>query len=446
MAKSKMTPKDAKMRDVVRDKDAKTKDAVKDYDAKTKEDHHAKVMDWSKRLWSAISNEGTYREGHEKFFKEFNELRDEAQAMDITTVTMANHVAPIYDHIASQTYTTHIHYKPLITAVANYCNGKPVADWKGPPDQYSRSPSPHVPASRPQSAGPSKKKAQPRISDEFVRSDQDDSEGESVKPLEGDSVKPRKAASDTLPSTEGMELHATKCSKCALRKHGGCHVNPKASKKAATACFECNHWKQKCSHAPTRTKKGEDEEEAPPKESKRRRKPTQVPPGQPGQFIGECRSTCSDIVYIFSLAESFAPEIMKKLENYESGRSLLLEKMEGLSQDIARLTTENRSTREWLMNRLQLVWESAEQRDETTSEALKNIWEFAGEITRHIGLREFGEKLEALHKLPPMVDSRQTTLPFALSSTHPSQALSSKKRTTAQVDDGTVAKRRKLGE
>ena len=230
-----MTPKDAKMRDVVRDKDAKTKDAVKDYDAKTKEDHHAKVMDWSKRLWSAISNEGTYREGHEKFFKEFNELRDEAQAMDITTVTMANHVAPIYDHIASQTYTTHIHYKPLITAVANYCNGKPVADWKGPPDQYSRSPSPHVPASRPQSAGPSKKKAQPRISDEFVRSDQDDSEGESVKPLEGDSVKPRKAASDTLPSTEGMELHATKCSKCALRKHGGCHVNPKASKKAATA-------------------------------------------------------------------------------------------------------------------------------------------------------------------------------------------------------------------
>ena len=137
---------------------------------------------------------------------------------------------------------------------------------------------------------------------------------------------------------------------------------------------------------------------------------------------------------------------MKKLENYESGRSLLLEKMEGLSQDIARLTTENRSTREWLMNRLQLVWESAEQRDETTSEALKNIWEFAGEITRHIGLREFGEKLEALHKLPPMVDSRQTTLPFAPSSTHPSQALSPKKRTTAQVDDGTVAKRRKLGE
>ena len=85
----------------------------------TPKDYDAKVIDWAKRLWSAISNEVKYREVHKDFFKEFNKLRDEAQAMDVTKVTMLNHVAPIYDHIASQGYTALIHYQPLREAVAN---------------------------------------------------------------------------------------------------------------------------------------------------------------------------------------------------------------------------------------------------------------------------------------------------------------------------------------
>jgi len=253
-----------------------------------KYDYEEKAKDWGKKLWAVIDNEGKYSEGHTEFFKEFNKLRDEAHTLEIANVTMVNHVAPIYDHIASQTYTAHIHYKPLKNAVINYCTGKPVADWKGPPDQHSRSPSPRIPPSRPQSPEPLKKNLEAAIPDEAMRSDQDDSEGESAKPPKKDKA---------LPSTEGMEVFPTKCTKCALRKHGGCHVNPKPSKKNLSACFECNHWKQKCSHSLPRGKKGEDEEDVAPK--RRKKLPIQVPAGQPGQFSGELISTCSDIASYF---------------------------------------------------------------------------------------------------------------------------------------------------
>ena len=99
---------------------------------------------------------------------------------------------------------------------------------------------------------------------------------------------------------------------------------------------------------------------------------------------------------------------MKKLENYEPGRSLLLEKIEGLSQDIAHLTAENQSTREWFMSRLQLFWESTSKRDATMAEVLKNILEHVVEMSRHTGLQEFGEKLEAWLKVPADVDPCQT--------------------------------------
>ena len=147
-----------------------------------------------------------------------------------------------------------------------------------------------------------------------------------------------------------------------------------------------------------------------------------------------------------------APEVLKKLENYESGRSHLLERIEELSQAIARLTAENRSTREWFMSRLQLLWENNTQRDGTTGEALESILEHAEEMSRHIGLREFGEKLAAFLKDPPDadVDPRQTLLPFATRpppiTPRPTASTAGDKR-PAEVDEHEghkTLKRRKL--
>lgn len=94
-----------------------------------------------------------YSKVHEGFFKEFKKIRDEAQALDHTALTMVNHVAPIYNHIASHGYKADIHYSPLREAICNYCTGKHVADWKAPPDElsWSSSPSPSLlPSPRPQ--------------------------------------------------------------------------------------------------------------------------------------------------------------------------------------------------------------------------------------------------------------------------------------------------------
>jgi hypothetical protein len=142
-------------------------------------------------------------------------------------------------------------------------------------------------------SGPSglKKKKKAVISDELIRSEhEDESDKESVKTREAESAKARKPLTDevkSLPATDGMEQNITKCLLCVQRKHG-CHVNPKATKKAAAACFECNHWRIKCSLTPARAKKVEDEEEVSKEQvPKRRKKPTQVPAGQPGQLNGE---------------------------------------------------------------------------------------------------------------------------------------------------------------
>jgi hypothetical protein len=106
-----------------------------------------------------------------------------------------------------------------------------------------------------------------------------------------------------------------------------------------------------------------------------------------------------------------APEVLKKLENYESGRSHLLEKIEDLSQAIDRLTAENRSTREWFKTRLQLLWESTSRRDEAIGKAMKGILDHAEEMSRHVGLREIGTKLEALLKVPADANPCQTLIP-----------------------------------
>jgi len=128
----------------------------------------------------------------------------------------------------------------------------------------------------------------------------------------------------------------------------------------------------------------------------------------------------------------------------------LLERIEELSQVLARLNAENTTTREWVINRLQLVWdridevfEKMDQRDAITAEALKNVVEHGEEMSRLLGLdiRGFGEKVEGLFKLPLVVDPRQTTLPFA--STTTLQTPSPKKRPADS--DASAPKRRKLG-
>ena len=279
----------------------------------TPKDLEKRLKDWTKRLWTAISNEDKYREVHEDFLKEYNYLREDGQGITTWRMTLVSHVAPIYDHIASQSYNSHIHYQPLRNAVVNFCEGKPVFDWKGPPVQFRQTPSPLLPPSpRPQSprTASSKKKTHAAILEEFIQSEHDESESEKELP-NPESVKTGKATTGvtkslnaantkSLPNTEEMEKCPTKCSKCASRKHG-CHVNPKATKVGA-ACFECNHWRIKCSLAATNAKKGEDkaptradaankdedEEEGlrfgPPKQ---RRKPIQAPAGQPGPSTGE---------------------------------------------------------------------------------------------------------------------------------------------------------------
>jgi hypothetical protein len=156
------------------------------------------------------------------------------------------------------------------------------------------------------------------------------------------------------------------------------------------------------------------------------------------------------------LAEPLAPEVLKKLESYESGRSLLLERIEELSQAIDRLTVENRSTREWFKTRLQLLWQSTSQRDEAIGEAMKRILEHAEEMSRHVALRETGEMLMALLKVPvdahpPSPDLTSPTLPKPTSSpTTPSATLvipgGGKKRTSEEEGDSGSNKRSKVGE
>ena len=265
------------------------------------------VRDWEKKLWSAFQDHN-YSLVHEQLFKEFEKLRDETQTLHINKLSMVDYVASIYDHIASQGsgYKPHIHRQPLRIAICNYCEGKPVPDWKAPADQFSRSPTPVLlPSPQPQliesNAGPAKKRGKAKVVnlDEF-QSDRDESETESAKRREREPTKRREKREPakgrttgrvTFPATDGMEPSPTKCTLCEKRGHV-CHVNPKVTK--AAACFECNHWRLKCSLTTSRAKRSEavasesneDEEVAASKEQtpKRRKKPTQVPAGRPGQF------------------------------------------------------------------------------------------------------------------------------------------------------------------
>jgi hypothetical protein len=126
-----------------------------------------KVLDWAKRLWSAVSKPSHYSEVHEDFIKEFKKIRDEGKALNVTQVTMVDHVAPIYSHVALHGYNAHIHYLPLKLAVSNFCESKPVADWKPPPDesnQSSSSPSPSPSPRPPHKSNPKRRAKQSQTS------------------------------------------------------------------------------------------------------------------------------------------------------------------------------------------------------------------------------------------------------------------------------------------
>ncbi|KAF8816190.1 hypothetical protein BYT27DRAFT_7248499 [Phlegmacium glaucopus] len=390
--------------------------------SKSAQTHDSLVLSWGKRLWTAIAKESTYALGHDQFFKEFDSLRDVAQANKSTKITLLNHVAPIYNHTASQGYQPHIHYKPLKEAVFNFCNKMPVAEWIGPPDQHSQSPSPTLaalpkalplpkpPPPRPKidspkfacmvasNSGPLKKgKAKAQISAEFVHSYLDKSEIEVTKDPE-----PQIIHLKPLPSTLGMDQCPTPCLLCEQRGHL-CHSNPKATSTQA-ACFECSHWKLKCSLAPPHGKKkaetpaqpnGNIEEvpqETPKKPSKSknkghaRRKPTQIPAGQPGQYG----------------AATLAPKILKKLEDYESGRCQQLEKIEELSQAIARLTEENKSTRAWFESQLKLLWDHTSKHNKTVRAGMRKVREQAGDMSQQ------AEKPATISSMPATTPTPQT--------------------------------------
>lgn len=75
---------------------------------------------------------------------------------------------------------------------------------------------------------------------------------------------------------------------------------------------------------------------------------------------------------------------------------------------MARLTAENRTTREWFKSRLAQVWEMSRKRDEVIGEVMKNILENSEEMSRHLALRETGEKLEGLICCPSPTQPTQT--------------------------------------
>lgn len=104
------------------------------------------VKAWAEEVWGAVRNKESYARQHDHFFKAFDRLRDEIQSTQDPILhdhrCLINHVAPIFNHTASQGYQPHIHYQPLCEAVTQWCLRRSVKPWKAPADQFSRSPSP----------------------------------------------------------------------------------------------------------------------------------------------------------------------------------------------------------------------------------------------------------------------------------------------------------------
>jgi len=272
---------------------------------------HAEIVTWSKKVYAAVQNQDRYAQEHKNLFQEFDRLRDATGKFSNTT--LIHHVAPVYNHCASQDYQPHIHYQPLRAAVTNWCKGVPVVDWQRPPDQYSPSTSPTIPPapnpttiptnrqpaprpppatprittsnkrseagpsrpvppgeSGPKASGPTKApgKSGPKVdgrgrakqtgkgsraknitSPELVNEENDGDDDEDEGDDDNDDEET--GVKNKLPIIPGLERNLTKCRICAQRNHV-CYVNPRATSLTA-ACYECNFWKLKCSRCPGRS-------------------------------------------------------------------------------------------------------------------------------------------------------------------------------------------------
>ena len=88
------------------------------------------VTNWSKEVWSAVQGTEDYETRHDTLFQEFDHLQDQARSSRDPLLQdhwcLLLHVAPIYNHTASQGYQPTIHLEPLRKAVTNWCLSKPV--------------------------------------------------------------------------------------------------------------------------------------------------------------------------------------------------------------------------------------------------------------------------------------------------------------------------------
>jgi len=262
---------------------------------------------------------------HETLFKKFNQLRDTVKSSCNPIFhdhrCLIHHVAAVYNHTASQGYQPNIHYQPLCDAVQNWCYKRAVDHWNAPPDQHSRSASPVLPpdppanhaanlgpkraanppaAPRPTVARPPSMTVTPAPPSKPAATKPDKGKGKQTakaaqaKPPptspefieeDDDEVKPDPPPK-TLPPTDDFEEHDPKCNRCHKIQHG-CHVNPNGTSAAATACFECNHYKVRCSLVPGPSRSSaKDESEVPKKPRGGRKKLIVVPAGEPGQYGG----------------------------------------------------------------------------------------------------------------------------------------------------------------
>ena len=131
-----------------------------------------------------------------------------------------------------------------------------------------------------------------------------------------------------------------------------------------------------------------------------------------------------------------APEILKKLEKYESGKSQELEKIEELSQAIAQLTTESQLTREWFTSQLQLFWEKVKNRDDQLGTAMQILLDHTKSV---------GERLEILMKIDRAATLPETTPTLPTFPDFPDDEPSNKHPAEEELVNESSNKRRKIG-
>jgi hypothetical protein len=274
-------------------------------------------MQLAKEVWTAVQKESAYPPQHNHLFEKFNELRDAIKSTDDPRLQdhrcLVNHVAPIYNHTASQGYQPLIHYRPLADAVSAWCLKKPVKHWDAPPDQWSPSASPAIPPRPITPPQPPKPTTPPRPKPRIVSRPAPASSSTVPNPAPTKTPTPKpaptkpekgkaKAKTHISPEFVDSDSDVAKarptptekwnplCDRCKVLKQP-CHIYPGRTKDNS-ACFECNFRKVHCPQIKDAVSGGvedvmdvvKDVPEAPKK--KARKRPTAVPRGEPGQLAG----------------------------------------------------------------------------------------------------------------------------------------------------------------